>query len=811
MRFSDTEPYHQFLYVIAGDGSTRVVRRELDINRTVLGRECDTQVDPTAVLDLVCHPAAFPGENPPDRRPFARGPGIRPPGGALITDWTFQKTRQASEFLDDPSSATAPFDRAGVTGIGTTTAGRLVFVTFDQFNPDGSLSRVSPTIDRLGLLDATIQPHMLWPDVDPRSPEVPFDALPRMVDAEPSRGSLGRTEGANALKVLAPTLRRVDLAYSGQGIACSYEEDDNPDGDADDIACQEATGDANATCGRDNLCRGSANPALLSPRVDRAQGDGLASPTAGEVGGTGMYTKEVVRAVVRDYQSWLNGNWRLEWEGSIPGTRQGTGQLVCEKPGWEGGTCISTEPGDTRIVDTAARFCDAGVLGGDKLQILGCLNDDGCGAGQFCLIDPRAPTDGSGICVSQTAFANRDYLLQVCEDLLYDPCGSPVREFLVTRAFQNELWLQAMDRPESAYLMYSDADVSDDPAPGEVAKEDLCNGTYLRSLAEDAPEPSAKRYECNERLVCAEQQPETGCTTHEDCLALVPEDAKREEIYPLCIDGLCRRVCGEREDGTQEDCVLRRLPGPTCLRELIEYNVAARHSFVLKGPGVFSFLTQKVRRSDEDECYEDPDVSNLMTSRFRVGVDEADTRNNSVWPIPSCPPGNGRPDASTPNPCFIDTPRPESLQENDPNGVFHHFRYGYNEIGDPGTVPALRLSNPMLSLVLDLTSLKGLTSPVPGTDDTWEPEFREFQRSRLPRTYNETFDTRQGYNPLNLVVVTQDILLVGPTRIISAPEAGTVFVVDSSGDGGSARVRGQVLRVSVVGGVSSPDPNFRVH
>ena len=81
----------------------------------------------------------------------------------------------------------------------------------------------------------------------------------------------------------------------------------------------------------------------------------------------GLYEKETVRAIVRDYRSWLGGDWRLVWEGEIPGSESLQGQLICENPGWEGGTCLSTEPGDTRIVDTTASFCEDGVLAGDKL------------------------------------------------------------------------------------------------------------------------------------------------------------------------------------------------------------------------------------------------------------------------------------------------------------------------------------------------------------------------------------------------------------------------------------------------------------
>ncbi len=794
-----SEPYHQFLYLVAGDGSTRVVRREFDENRTEIGRECDTQVDPTAVLDRVCHPAEFPGDNPPDRRPFARGPGIRGPNGSLITDWTFQKSAVSAELQEDAQATSSPFGKRGVTGVGTTSFGRLVFATFDQFYTDskGIVSRtptVSKITDPLGVLDATIQPHTLWPQLDPTLTTVDPSALPRMADAEPQRLLPGATDEADAIRVLAPSLRRIDFAYADFRPPCKPKSDDS-----DDLECQGLTKNKTAVCdSSDSLCRIGTNP-LLSPHVENA--DKLGSADAGETGGTGLYKNGVVRAVVRDYLSWFAGEWALFWEGEIPGTSSRNGQLVCDKPGWEGGTCLSSEPGDTKIVDTNARFCDAGVLGGDKLLLLGCSTDTDCGVGQYCLRDERAAEKSTGICVSQAAYEQQDYLREVCSDLLYDPCAAPipVREFLITRAFQSELWLQAMDKPLTSYLMFSDLEIGDGDT--SVPVEALCDGTYIRSVvAAEGDDPSVNAYECEARFSCAEDQPETGCETHRDCIVSAQGKPGLED-FPLCVNGLCRRIC----DPEKEDCVLRRLPGPTCMRELLQYTVQARNSFVVRGPGAYDFLDQKVKAGPGGECYEDPQVSNLMSSRIRLGADEADTRNNTAWPIPSCPPGTERPGPGTPNPCMIDVLRPTVLQEDAPDGLFHRFDYGKDN-----SIPALRFSNPMMSMVLDLTSVQDLLGTIPGTEQAWGTEFREFRRSRIPRNYREGFATANGYIPYNVGVVNSSIALVGPTRIINAPEAATVFIVDTSGGGGTSGVRGQVVRVGLAGGQVNPDVKFQV-
>lgn len=903
--------YHQFLYAIAGDGSTRVVRRNFDPLRSELGVECDTQLDPAAELGHVCFPANEV-DGAPQRRPFARGPGIRAAGGALVTDWTFQKLIPCTEATESPpfpnycfstdvasaeALASSPFGQNGVIGVGTTTFGRLTFVTFGQFYLRGTPA-VSSSVDPMGLLDATILPHMMWPGLDPTlalSEGLDTTGLPRMVDAEPVRSIAGETDEANALKVLAPSLRRIDLAYSDafDGVTCDTKFDcpeavcGDPDDDGYQACIDEQCGkgkpcvcpapgtacDANRPCPPNIACEGGEcvvpddcvdrmscdgqcgtnTIQQLIPRVFNA--DRLGYSESDEDQANGLYEEEVVRAVVRDYRSWVGGDWKLQWEGEIPGSESLQGQLVCEKPGWEGGTCISDEPGDTRLVDTTAKFCDTGILAGDKLAIFECRDDGDCGEGQYCLIDPRTPGNASGICVSQELYQDTERLLQVCRELVYDPCGPPRREWLITRAFQDELWLQALDIPPVAYLMYSEAPTVDPdsqqsylPERDETGKPvepsgdnddtrlDPCSGEYIDSVIRNASNEAhpqdpdalaAYLWECEARLVCAEDQPESGCETHSDCVNQTREgdgaeldfDAKDgfAELYPLCIDGSCRRVCRDYDadgDGVpEEDCVQRRLPGPECLRELIHYTVTTRNSFTVTGPGGFNFLTQRVKTDPEtDECYEDDEVSTLLTSRIRLGSDAEDTQYGAAWPMPICSPGAERPDGSDPNPCLIDDIRPAGLTDDDsqnPINLYHQFLYG-NE-SDKGPVAAVRYSNPMMTLILDLTGLQALTDTIPDRDDMeWPPSFRDFRRSRIPRNYSESFSTLQGYVPFDVGVVTSNIALIGPTRIVNAPEVASVFVVDTSGGGGTSGVRGQVVKVNLAGGQVTPDTNFQV-
>jgi hypothetical protein len=825
MHSGNSIDYYQFLYVLAGDGSTRVVRREFSANRSELGSECDTQVDPTAVTNTACHPAEYPGESPPDRRPFARGPGIRAPNGALITDWTFQKwydplqvsaaggsydqcpsaSGEGAEAAAENAVLSSPFTGPGVVGVASTSFGRLIFGVFDQFQ---GRSGVSDTYDYLGILDAQVPPHSLWPNVDPTLPTTLVEGLPRMDDKAPERFLPRGVAEPTITRVLSPTLRRIDRAYETR-VSCKR------DNDCDGVKCIIPSGEETGYCEQ-------IGPAL-SPTVSERDQDRLAKADKdGDGTASGLYTNDVVRAVVRDYATWDSGQWSVVWEGDIPGTTSSSGQLRCDEPGWEGGTCLSTKPGDTRLIDKTAQFCERGVLAGDKLFIQGCFSDNDCGAGQYCLKDPDLAADALGICISEVAYGlGRDDLLKVCRPFLRDDCGQAERQFAITRAFQQELWLQVLDKPLQSYVMMRPADASASEPLTDEEREAVCRGDRVAgrvvggeptcARASEVPNCGAEGelpccspdydffgdpgfIECEARLSCGPAQIDSGCEDHSDCAVLTPD-------YPLCIDGMCRRVCGD-----DEDCALTPLPGPACFRELIRYQVLARNSFIVQGPGAYDFLSQKVKADPETgECYEDPEVSNLLTSRIRLGADEADTRQNALWPIPSCPPDSGRPDGGAPNPCFIDTPRPSQLSPDTVSALYHIFSYGAGD--DQRPVPALRYSNPMMSLVLDLTSLKDLSAAIPNTKNAlWPAEFAEFRRSRIPFRSRERFQTKHGYSPYDANVVTASVTLTGPTRIVNAPELGTVFVVDSSG----GTTRGQVVRVTLQGGQVEPDVRFLV-
>lgn len=807
---------HQFLYVVAGDGSTHVVDR--DFLEGNLGVECDTQVDPTRTAVTACHPID-PNSfgNAPERRPFAVGPGIRTSDGSTINDWSFHKVREGT--ISQTNLDSAPFGSPGLLAVGVTSFGRLVYAHMDQYQRL-QLEATVPELDPVGTMNVGVRPHMLWPSVNPHS--LAIEALPRVGDDEPGRSI---PDDGRDSQFLAPNLRRVDRAYAlPSDVASASAEQLAISGRLSDSTCLEEGGDPDDP--EDSV-------ACVRNEDQLARFDD-----------SGVYQNEVARVAVRDYQLWDSRGWELEWEGQVSTGGQ-TGIVQCDNHGgvdddgmaYAGGTCRSVESGDTRVVDEGATFCEDGVLAGDTLGILGCLDDEGCGLGQKCLREPTAPASATGICVSEQAYeSDFDTLRTFCAPFISDPCGIPQRRFRIVRAFDRELWLQAMDRPRDAIVRVFDTE--DGPLVAEYEARLSCAAPIVHRgmppcTSDDqcqadpyAPGESRSAWFCDREEgesegVCRGIPPDTGCATDADCgglganyvcvdeLCRAPCDLCAPPTQPefSCIDdsgcgagetcfaGTCHVPCEDDSPG----CIETPLPGPLCFPEFVRYDIRASNSFVVTSAnsGIF---TDGVRADETTgECLPDPTASTLLTSRLWLGADEDETFNHPVLGIPDCPePVLAGP--SDPNPCRITTPR-----SFDPDSLFHTFAY------DGAPVEAIRFSNPFFSITLDLVSLLDLAQDVPDFSDVrWPAGAARFRRSRIPRGYSLDFATEDGYVPYNEPLVVANLTPVTyPVRIVNAPELSVAYVVDAGGRGGVQGVRGQIVRV-LLGDDTRADENFRV-
>lgn len=731
--------FSQFLYVVAGDGSTRVVGRELPAATDSVGVECETQLDPS-VVELAevsaCTPVSQvpidpitlePSDTQPsERRGLSRGPGIRPGRGEEVTDWLFRK-------VDEDNLGAGPFSEPGTVAVGVTTGGFGIYAMIDQERANGQTT-LGEDVDGARIMDVRLFPHSLWPQ--PIESGTGFIAEPPLVqDDDPGR-SIPNDSGA--VRQLAPTLRRIDEFY------------------AEDERMSEPLG------------------------IDDF--DAL-----GEI-----YEEDVVRVAVHDYRSWGSSsgpNWTLEWEGTIPGTGSTTGVIECDVEGWPSGQDDPTNPGTSlqggtclagsRLKDDSADFCDDGVLRGDKLVLVGCGNDAACGDGRRCLLESAAGGQSTGICISEQDYEQRAPLLrEVCGEFLSDPCGEAYREFTITKVTQNEVWLQSMDQPQLSRLATT---ACEDVANAvEVDGACVCLPGYSvdacgAGAGECCEDPQAVLggqapvLEVEGRYVCTEEQPDDGCNEDADC------------SEGVCIDERCRRPC---EDA--DDCTFRRLPGPECFGEFVQYQIALRNQFRVSGPG-YDFLSNRVEISAEDGTCQptnDSQLSQLLSSR--LPLPPSDRPDDLDWQaIPTC----NEDDVVSPidpNPCRIVAAREKENK-------FHLFEYEGRE-----SVSALRYSNPVFSIILDLTSLEGLTEDVPGYEDmVWPLDFVGFRRSRIPRGYRLSFGLGSGYQSFADFLLLEGRPVTYPIRIVAAPQSAVAYIVDGSGPGSSSSIRGQVVRVTL--------------
>jgi hypothetical protein len=719
----------QFLYVIVGDGSTRVISRELEITEgEPLGIECDTQRDPVAIegaAEWACFPVSE--AEAVDRRALVGGPGIRATSGADVTDWTFVKIHEFPPQID--LSETPPitlFSQPGTFAVGTTTRGEIVYVMIDQTRVNGQTTVDSLTEDvvqdPLGLMRVELAPHSLWPDpvVDPIS------SLPLLSDEPPPR-LFPETYGVS--RVLAPSLRQIDATYANE----------------------------------------PRSAAMLGGLINRDQLGGDEDDEAP------LYEEGAARVAVHDYRAWVATNWRLDWEGTLLPSPVSTGRIGCDQPGWEGGTCLNTEPDDARLHDSAAKFCDAGVLPGDKLVLIGCAQDEDCGEGRRCLRETAGGGASTGICVSEDAYEeSANDLRVICQDFIADPCGEALREYTITKAYQDELWIQAMDQPLISTIDFE----------GETPESD------------ELIPPDAPITEYEERFVCAEGTPEGGCIDHSECAELdhegnITTEESEQTGEWLCIEDRCRRPC---EDPSE--CMLRPLPGPTCFGEFVLYQIAARNQFLVRADGLNTAFDPVEVDPDTGECVRSSSVENsaLLTSRLPM---PASTRpDDPEWnAIPLCPTDIVLP--TDPNPCRITTLSTDTR--------YHLLSYR----GE--TVDALRFSNPLFSLVLDMTSIQTLVSDVPTFGaSSWPVEFVPYLRSRIPRNYEQEFRLASGfgYQPFSDLVSLESRPVTLPMRIVPSPESPIVFIVDGAGPGTSSGIRGQVVRVALTDGDATVDTSF---
>lgn len=884
----------RFAYVIASDGSTRVLQLDALAEGSSMGQECNTQKDPVALerdgqSRCLCVPLveAPEGQDPSNANAFrwlAQGPGIRAQNPVeRAMDWAFVPANSflGRGLIQIRPPKEEPLLNYGFEGmmaaVGMTSRGRFMMTSFGQYQrrldfPGAGLASVRtleerairrvntskeeqdpdlgnawrPVLDRFSTLSFGLGPHALhsFGSLSPltvQDGQASSIGVPMVGDSRQQVSGLVR---ADPVAVLSPSLRRIDLAYADP---------------AAKVSVQGAAGNP-------------MMPLILNDRGEVAKlADGLGKDARGQ---WGFYTQDALRVVTRDYRSWPSAQFELAWEGVVGTARSVQGRLECDQPSADQSLCESASAEGLVFADDSLDFCQRGVLAGDTLRIGSCRQDADCGSEQACLKRSSNANEQPGICVSALAFdQQKDELRRACANFLYNPCGEPSLEFDIVKASAHRLALKPLPLPERSHWATSDSC----PAGGRnnhlesgvcVCDPDMvpCGdplvvGPAGQTLALDCGRPSPDKKSCVDegreensghevvdRFVCQEIQPEGGCSADPDCDDLRLSKQRRGELSVAgqraaaryCIAGQCRRPCLTAQDAqalTPRDkeiiqsapgagettaatlagqrCIRQVAPGPRCFAELLRYQVRARNAFVLTSSDErLNFFGDNVERDpNTQECKpttQSGEGRSLLHSR--IPLPKSQSEFEAQFPV--CE-GTSLPSLSSPFACRETTIRqagPQARVEN----RFHTFAYRRLD----QVVPSLRISNPIFSLNLDLTSLSGLSQRVPGQTVRWPAKVVPFLRSRIPSGYAIRFEIgRQGYR----VITERPRLgkqggnsvspLVFPTALVQNPAApSSIFAIDSVALGSAALgARGQVMHLRVKGqdqNIVAVDANF---
>lgn len=459
------------------------------------------------------------------------------------------------------------------------------------------------------------------------------------------------------------------------------------------------------------------------------------------------------------------------------------------------------------LADRGADYCRASVLGrqevdgralrhGDIIDFVGCDTDQDCGLNQTC---NRVVGQESayGLCFEKGR-----------EEALFAQCGAYLRgkrEFLVRRAFRDELYLDALPlEPQKVLLQASQ------PAGGCTRNED-CQPSYLCAL-EDRVVPGGKdpltkgqcfRPGCTKDADCGSGhcvQPLDGspkicaaapipveqggqCSADADCRppqtgasCLSDRDCDRRAECRLVDSSSSNKTCVDRQyvcstlPGLRNRCVR---PTP-CFAELQRYDVRAGRSFTL---GTYHRV---IADAQSNECVEDATRDPLFQNRIPIGL--------PVYPVvlgPRCESSPVFPAAPKPNPCFelLDQPYEGFLARGSAEGE-RTLVWGPRGTGTEkqGPITVVHYANPDIQLMLGVGHLARIPETIAG-DATYAP---------MPeRGLSMDAEVQSGYSRL-ATPGSGSIAL--PYRVLAGPD-NRIYLVDMGdrSDTG-ATTRGQVLR-----------------
>ncbi len=739
----------RYLYAAARDRSVRVV----DLDEL---RECETNPDPRIINSLfpIADASGAVKNAPADvawslrcveigdptqpRAPWALGPGIALPGGSLPADVAF---------VHPPVPVPDP-----VNG-GPEANPRLLVGDFAWIVDS------SGHADAVNLNDQCPQPNITTP---PSGVTLDTGCIP--ANFAPSV-SLAAANLAHPIPVA--------MDFAPNQIRSATTRFDTPSGPADPIGAPRlpdlptetvlgvsvdlTNGDVFGLC---NVPGAGASGGADGGVPAGGQGFGACAPAPAAIEVNGAYA---VGGLVSfpDPSTVRSENWTLSWEGPLDAWRlapTATGSVV--------GSTLRDPSGVFCKNDVRGRDLAAGNAG-DKLYLIGCVDDTGCGPEQQCYIDPSALDPVHGMCVPRDPAG----FLRAQNDC--KPWLQAIRRYRVARATSDALSLEEIDEPENlidAVECATDADCAGVTVPSPF---DTVSGTALPTQCLDSG-AGVRR-----------------------CLRACSTTAK--DTGSLCGPGF---MCQPSALG-DERCMRAKLPPADetlvaeCFPGLEPYEVHAGDAFAVHGD--VTVLSTPEAVGPAGECVAAP-LQNPGTRLLAPRIPMPLSRDPAKDGLPDCglpdpttwlgplPPG----DAATANTCRL-------LPAND-DGSRIYLRYQNPALITVLQVPVRELASGGVQIfdggVGDGGAVDGGVSPATTA------------RSEVPGEATVLiFPVVGGFLPLVGTLGT-DVLAQEPRAAQVAPDKISVFVVDEGRQSIATGLRGQIIRFLT--GLQTSDPQFLI-
>jgi hypothetical protein len=530
---TDPKSDREYLYVIARDGSLRVVQ----VNQSGQPeRECDTNIDPLnpppgfSPTDA-CVPV-LPNANA-HNRPFVLGPGIRLGG-------------------------TVPIDVMAAD----------IEVSVPPVNLPPNLQMMVPA----PVLEDTVSGAYAWVVASNGFVYlVNLDPTPRAISVIPAPSPPGAIvlNGVNCVNIANPD---TNLYPQLPGSTCVEEPTPTPNTLRNhNILTFTLALDSNTGPPRLNL------PPPIPPTGPRIESVWTQGTSANAAALTSDYIQTQV--VFPDPTGVTPQTWSAIWQGGLLASPRVSGKVSSGVP--------AADPLALTLEDLGADFCGVGTEKGDLVTLTGCLADNQCGLGKVCLLGQDAIEAAGGLTITGICITPTDAALlkSSCAQLLstvrrYDVVEPPHSTVLALRPHMDEV-LRARLQPAAPAAPPPATDGGAGGSGGAAAGTGGSGGTSPCVNQEDPTTANFSEADFNDGqgrrcvMACANVGETTECRSGRICVAFPVHDAlnagKVTSAGAQIPDG---QFCADAPPAQEID---------GCYQQVTSYMINAGRSFVVTG------------------------------------------------------------------------------------------------------------------------------------------------------------------------------------------------------------------------------------